>query len=454
MASAAEWLNRLIGGSMRRNGIALVMALALLVTACSSGSSSGSSKDSGAASASASSSAKGRPAQRGYFVYWDQNEEQRFLASATQKRGQLIPPWDPNGQLCLLHDGSGRFVVGYNPTLPGQHNPGGKRPSKDPPVGEALYNRSGTFTGTVLFTPGRYKLKGQKRGTDIPPDPDAAFNSNGTMTGCAVDAKNNVLATDLGTAQGQYPSPDDGRLIEWFAPKYDTFCIVDGPTMGGDGPHHVDGHGGLRQPGTLAIAPNGDLLLPEAGYQATPAPSGRVLRISQASLPKAAADCGPDGLYPADRLQTSTFFQGSLQMLPFPLGIARDPTCECWAIASTIGDPAIAWVDDAGQLLANHPTIPGGSIANIGKDPNGYNPFGLAFAPDGTLYFVDIHIECKPGGSAAALDCGPASKGGRELKVTFTGGQPSAPTPIDSGLDFPTSVTVCVPSKGTVCPER
>lgn len=446
-----ERAENLIASTIRVRGAALAVAFVVLGAACSSSSPARSSSSS--ADGSGTQATNTAAGQRGAFVYWDQNEELRYRSLATGRRGQLIPPWDPNGQMCLLHDGSGRFVIGYNPTLPQQHNPGSKRTPKDPPVGEALYDRSGKFTGTVMYTPGTYRLKGQKRGTDIPPDPDGAFNSNATMTGCAVDAQENVFASDIGTAQGQYPSPDDGRLIEWFAPKYDTYCIVDGPTEGGDGPHHVNGHGGLRQPGMLAVAPGGDLLLPEAGYQATGAPSGRVLRIDHASLPASARDCGPNGLYSKDQLKTSTFFQGSLQLLPFPLGIALDPTCNCWAIGSAIGDPAIAWIDGQGQPLANRPPIPGTSLADVGKNPNGYNPFGLAFAPDGTLYFVDIHVECKAGGSAAGLDCGPASKGGREMKATFAAGKPSAPTPIDTGLDFPTGVTVCVPTKATICPQ-
>jgi hypothetical protein len=71
----------------------------------------------------------------------------------------------------------------------------------------------------------------------------------------------------------------------------------------------------------------------------------------------------------------------------------------------------------------------------------------MAFAPDGTLYFVDIHIVCK----GLLTGCGPAGYGGRVMKVTVTNGQPAAPVAVAGGFDFPTSVTVCVPAK-TVCP--
>jgi hypothetical protein len=104
-------------------------------------------------------------------------------------------------------------------------------------------------------------------------------------------------------------------------------------------------------------------------------------------------------------------------------------------------------VNADGQQIPGR-SIPGETISQLGKNPNGYNPFGLAFAPDGTLYFVDIHITCK---NNELLNCGPANYGGRVMKVTFNGGQPSTPAVVHGGFDFPTSVTVCVPAKQN-CP--
>jgi hypothetical protein len=128
-----------------------------------------------------------------------------------------------------------------------------------------------------------------------------------------------------------------------------------------------------------------------------------------------------------------------LSLLPFPVAIARDPTCNCWAISSTIGDPAVAWVDDQGHPVADRAPLPGESISRIGQDPNGINPFGIAFAPDGTLYVVDIHLVCQGG----LLNCGPEDNAGRVMRVTFTAGKPDTPTAIATGLNFPTSVTIC-----------
>ncbi len=180
----------------------------------------------------------GRP---GYLVYWDQNEEVDFLSMPSGVKGELLPPWDLNGQICILPDG--RFVGGYDPTLPSQHDLGGLKPYKEPGDGEELDDPDGAFSGQTLYVPGPYKMPGQSIGSDSPPSANGVFNNNQTYTGCAIDAAGNVFGNDIATAQGQYPPPSSGRLVEWFAPSYTTYCIVYGPTTGGFGPHHTDvGH--------------------------------------------------------------------------------------------------------------------------------------------------------------------------------------------------------------------
>jgi hypothetical protein len=175
----------------------------------------------------------------GYVVYWDQNEEVDFTSMPSGLQGQLMPAWDLNGQMCVLPDGSGRFVGGLDPTLPSQRNPGGLKSYKQPAIGEELNEPNGSFSGQVLHVPGPYKLPGQSIGDDSPPDANGVFNSNSTYTGCAFTHGGNLLATDIGTAQGSFPVPDNGRLVEWFGPSYTNYCIVDGPTAGGVGPHHA-----------------------------------------------------------------------------------------------------------------------------------------------------------------------------------------------------------------------
>ena len=74
-------------------------------------------------------SAKTFPAPHsGYLVYWDQDEEVDYYESANHSQGQLMAPWDLNGQVCLLNDGTGRWVGGSDPTNESQHNPAGHPP--------------------------------------------------------------------------------------------------------------------------------------------------------------------------------------------------------------------------------------------------------------------------------------------------------------------------------------
>ncbi len=421
-----------MGSRKLRNVLATVMCGGALLGACSSGSSS--SASSGTVTGSSVPLVKGgSPGHASYLVYWDQNEEEDFLSMPSGLQGQLVPPWDPNGQMCILPDG--RFVVGYDPTLPNQDNLGSAKPYKQPPDGEELDEPNGSFSGQTLYVPGPYKMSGETIGSDSRPTSNGVFNNTQTYTGCVVDKAGNVIANDIATAQGAYPPPSSGRMVEWFAPNYTSYCIVYGPTTGGTGPHHTDGSGGLEQPGMMALADNGDVLVPNVG-------TSSVLRFAATSLPTSASEC-PGGIYPRSKLTITPFVSN----LEFPAGIAKDPTCNCFAISTYIGDPAIRWVTASGQPDPARGTVPGTTIAELGKNPNQYNPFGMAFAPDGTLYFIDIHITCTSGLSG----CGPASYGGRAMKVTFTNGKPSAPVTVHGGFDFPTSVTVCVPAVQT-CP--
>jgi hypothetical protein len=387
----------------------------------------------GLTAASAHTVTGGVIGRSGYLVYWDQNEEVDFLSMPQGQQGQLLPAWDLNGQVCVLP--GGRFVGGYDPTLPAQRNVGGTKPYKQPADGEELDNPNGSFSGQTLYLPGPFKMPGQSIGGDSPPSPNGVFNNNQTYTGCAVDGRRNIFGADIATAQGSFPPPSSGRLVEWFAPTYKTSCIIYGPDQGGTGPHHVDGTGGLAQPGTMAVASNGDLLVPNVG-------TSSVLRFAHASLPTGASQC-PGGLYPRRSVRLSTFVKG----VSFPAGIAKDPVCGCYAVSSYIGDPSIVWVGADGQREPGFGSVPGTTIANLGKSPAQYNPFGLAFAPDGTMYFVDIHITC----TGPLTGCGPANYGGRIMEVTVKGGQPGPPVTVAGGFDFPTSVTVCVPAR-TRCP--
>ncbi|MGH9081504.1 MAG: hypothetical protein ACRDYE_15770, partial [Acidimicrobiales bacterium] len=234
--------------------LALLVLVASLLAACSSNSGSAgttTATTAGATGGTAALAASKRPA---YLVYWDQNEEVDFLSMPSGQKGILMPPWDLNGQMCVLPDNSARFVGGYDPTQPNQDNVGSLLPYKQPPIGEELDRPDGSFSGQTMYVPGPYKYAGQSVGGDSPRAPDGSFNSASTYTGCVFDQHGNRLADDIATAQGSYPPPTDGRLGEWSAPSSTQACIVTGPTAGGTAPQHVAGTGGLSQPGMLALA--------------------------------------------------------------------------------------------------------------------------------------------------------------------------------------------------------
>jgi hypothetical protein len=388
-------------------------------------------------------------------VYFDQREEQDVYSYPDGHLGTgshgIIPPWDPNGQMCLFPDDSGRFVTGFNPTSPDQTESAGRfKPYKQPPTGEAVWDRHGRFTGKAIYVTGPYAIRkgshsvvSPRAGGDDPPDASGSFHTYATFTGCAFNSKRVLFAADIGTAQGQFPPPDNGRIVEWFPPSYRSYCILLGPTTGGFGPHHVGGTGGLRDPaaGAMAIDAHDNLLVPLPFGDGTP--PGRVAKLERATLPRSARECPGPSNAPKRPVGVSTFIGGELFYAPIPVGIARDPQCKCWAVSSVFGTPSIAWYDDSGAPLppgpvGKGPVIGGGAIGT-------FNPLGLAFAPDGTLFFVDVHLGVGPGG------LGPADGQGGLYQVTFTNGVPSPPTNVAPGLYYPVGVTTCAPAL-RVCP--
>ncbi len=387
----------------------------------------------------------------GYLVYWDQDEEVDYYNSSDRSQGQVMAPYDLNGQVCVLNDGTGRFIGGSDPTNPSQHNPGGppNHPFKQPPDSEMLNNVHGQFTGKTLYVPGPFRMAPGQPGQDAPADSTGVYNGQATYTGCAVDPQHNIFASDIGTAQGSFPIPTNGRLVEWFAPSYTTACILYGPDAGGVGPNHTDGSGGLSQPGMMTALPNGNILVPQAGSASGGFP-GNVLEFDHQSFPSSAAQC-PGGTYSRSAIRSSVFFQATTDPLPVPMGVALDPTCGCYAISSIFGggtdNAVIKWFTKDGTPV-DRPSITGESLATFGSDPNGFNPFGMAFAPDGTLYFVDIHITCQ----GTLTNCGPSDYQGRVMSVRFGPGRvPGAVTTVSGHFAFPTSVTICVPGR-QVCP--
>lgn len=465
--------------------------------------------------ASGLGSSQAVPAQKATRVYFDQTEEENYWSTDMAPftglpTKAIVPSWDPNGQLCLFPDGSGRFAVGYNPTGTDQTWPDGKQlpgallPRKQPPVGVAIYDRNGTFTGRTLYVPGPYKLTpkssqwtsagvaGPDAGGDIPPDPTGAssgeggpFNSEGTYTGCAFSpTTGNLFAVDIGTSQGGFPPADNGRLIEWFADSnYSGVCIIYGPTTGGDPgtSHHVGGHGGLQQPGIMASDRQGNIYVPVDAtvpgqlhsQGANLVPRGAVLKFAASELPKTEAGCPNTSRGRANGDQTNyhvvsptTFIDAAAAGIPLPGAIAWDPSCRpsmgstgCWAVDNIFalsapplpgGVPPIAveWFDTSGRPVS--PSVHAPILANV--DGSGFTPFGMAFDRDGNLFVVDIHVQLTPEGLASGSVAGPVDGQGRLLEFTFNGPIANAPRVIASGESYPVSVTTCDPNAYKHCP--
>ena len=180
--------------------------------------------------------------------------------------------------------------------------------------------RSADRTSTC---PARTRCPASPSGATHRRRPNGVFNNNQTYTGCVVDQSGNVLANDIATAQGQYPPRAADAWWSGSPRATRRYCIVYGPTPGGYGPHHTDGTGGLAQPGMMALADNGDVLVPTSG---PPACSGS----PQSSLPTSASAVPGWRSIPAPRC--SVTLRGAT--CSFAAGVAKDPTCDCFAVST------------------------------------------------------------------------------------------------------------------------
>jgi WD40 repeat protein len=272
---------------------------------------------------------------------------------------------DLNGQACLLPDGSGNFLMGHDTN-----------------------QSEGDRQGWGIFTPeGEFVSKILEPETPNEPEQPEPF-------GCAFDQDERLFVTDVGS--GSFDATD-GKLIVFFPPEYDTFCILESE---------------LRVPGTIAIDDDGTVYMPET------VPPGKVLRYS-GPFPETEDECA--SVVPTK----DTFIEDSEVQTPF--GIVRAPNGN-WYVSSVYLPKAIREYDANGDFVQ---TIVEGD--DIGS------PAGMAVASDGTLYYADLAIVQEEPGSLP----GPAGGQGTVRKVTFSeDGTPSAPEIIGSGFDYPDAVSI------------
>jgi len=179
------------------------------------------------------------------------------------------------------------------------------------------------FTGQTIFVPARTPTPGQpSAATFTGPGHGNTFNDNGTYTGCVFDSRGNLFAVDIvrrkGSSRRLTMAPD--RVVRRH--ELHDLLLLFGPTMGGDAGtgHHVDGSGGLRDPGTLARDDADNIYVPRGALD--PATGqlpgfGRVLEFLRSSFP---ADASRSRAFEhaAGPVSVQVFIQGSRRRNPSP----------------------------------------------------------------------------------------------------------------------------------------
>jgi sugar lactone lactonase YvrE len=269
-----------------------------------------------------------------------------------------------NGQVCPLPDGSGNMLMGEDT---GQSE--GER------QGWGIFNPEGELVDKIVEP-------------ETPNEPAQI-----EPFGCAFDSEERLFVSDVGS--GNFDATD-GKLIVFFPPDYEEFCLLDSE---------------LRVPGTIALDDEGAVYISET------VPPGHVLRFAP-PFPESADDC--DSVVP----ERTTFIAD--QTLATPFGIVRAPNGN-WYVSSVFLPRGIREYDTSGRLVR---TIVEGETVG--------SPAGLAVDSAGTLYYADLAIVQREGELP-----GPAGGQGTVRRITFDAeGNPSEPEIIGEGFDYPDAVSV------------
>ena len=269
-----------------------------------------------------------------------------------------------NGQVCLMPDGSGNMLMG-----------------------EDTGQSAGERQGWGIFTP-EGELVDKILEPETPNEPEQI-----EPFGCAFDSEDRLFVSDVGS--GNFDATD-GKLIVFFPPEYDEFCLLDTE---------------LRVPGTLALDDE------EAVYVSETVPPGHVLRFAP-PFPESADEC--ESVVP----ERETFIND--ETLSTPFGIVRAPNGN-WYVSSVFLPRGIREYDTSGKLVR---TIVEGEAVG--------SPAGMAVDSEGTLYYADLAIVQEEGELP-----GPAGGQGTVRRITFDAeGNPSEPEVIGEGFDYPDAVSV------------
>ncbi|MFQ5512886.1 MAG: PQQ-binding-like beta-propeller repeat protein [Myxococcota bacterium] len=297
---------------------------------------------------------------------------------------------DLNGMVCLIPDGSGRFVAGEDTGQP------------SPPPGWGVFSPGGEQIGKLTAT---YNV------------------AQGEPFGCAFDPNGLLFTTEVG---GQDFGTPSGQLILWF-PPYDRFPGPAGAYPNTDAPSTsfckiaTD----IGTAGGIALDRQGRVYVAAASQLSVfrfspPFPTG----------PDAAGGCGSvDALGSplADSVQRETFLAPN--GLSTYTGLALAPNGHLYAAEVITG--RIGEYDLDGNLVRML-VEPNESLPPISTG----TPQGITVGGDGTLYYADLDLV----GTFPALGPGPD---GKVWRVRFdASGNPSPPEVIRSGLAFPDGVSI------------
>jgi hypothetical protein len=305
---------------------------------------------------------------------------------------------DINGQVCMLPDGSGRFVAGEDT---GQ-------PERTP--GWGIFELEGETVG---------ELEAREVGRLVP-----TYQTEGPENyGCGALSDGRIVTTDIGN---QATGPPTGQLIVWF-PPFDTdevpFCKIDVtlPTPGG-----ID-------------------VVDDVVYLALARPPGNGIVRYDGPFPTsadAAGGCGRvdgTGAPLADEVHKESFIPAD-EHVATPNAVVGAPDGGVYVSSAFTG--VLAEYDDSGRFVRTLVTPPAGE--QLGVEPYSTGaPFGMGVDPaTGSLYWADLAI-------GITDDIGPIDGAGTVRRIAFdASGNPGPVETMDEGLDFPDGIGIYVPADG------
>ncbi len=305
---------------------------------------------------------------------------------------------DINGQVCMLPDGSGRFVAGEDT---GQ-------PERTP--GWGIFELEGATVG---------ELEAREVGRLVP-----TYQTDGPENyGCGVLSDGRIVTSDIGN---QATGPPTGQLIVWF-PPFDTdevsFCKIDVtlPTPGGI--HVVDDVVYLA----LARPPGNGIVRYDGRFPTSADAAGGCGRVDGTGAPL------------ADEVHKESFIPAD-EHVATPNAVVGAPDGGVYVSSAFTG--VLAEYDDSGRFVRALVTPPAGEQLGVVPYSTGA-PFGMGVDPaTGSLYWADLAI-------GITDDIGPIDGAGTVRRIAFdASGNPGPVETMDEGLDFPDGIGIYAPADG------